>query len=310
MTRDAVPVALPVAWSGPAVNLASEHGSARTRAATVTPSDRDPSRVGRRGLAVVRGSLSARDWQVLDGVAAHRYLTTRQVEAFWFHDHATPLSGARVCRRVLRRLAQLRILMHLVRRIGGVRAGSASFVWQVGPVGDRLLRERSERARRRQREPGRLFLEHCLAVADTHLVLVQADRAGDLELIEVQTEPDCWRIFTGIGGARLSLQPDLYAVTGDPADPDYVNCWFVEMDRRTEPLPRLLAKCARYEACRQAGAGRADDEGFPVVVWVMPDQQRAERLTLAIQRDRGLDPQLYRVTTTEGLARVVGGGVA
>jgi hypothetical protein len=222
---------------------------------------------------------------------------------------ATPLSGARVCRRVLRRLAELRVLVHLERRIGGVRAGSASYVWQIGPVGDRLLRERAEQPRRRQREPGLLFLDHCLAVADAHMSLVRAHRAGDLELIEVQTEPDCWRVFTGLGGARLTLQPDLSIVTADPADQAYVNCWSVEIDRGTEPLPRLLAKCGRYEACRQSGAEH-EDEGFPVVVWVMPDQRRAERLAAEIQRDRSLDLQLYRITTAESVVQVIRGGVA
>jgi hypothetical protein len=84
---EAVPAALPVAWSNGAANLASECGSVPTTATTITLSKRASSRVGRRGLAVLRDSLSARDWQVLEGVATHRYLTTQQVEAFWFHDH-------------------------------------------------------------------------------------------------------------------------------------------------------------------------------------------------------------------------------
>jgi hypothetical protein len=258
----------------------------------------------------VRESLSARDWDVLRVVARHRYLTTRQIEAWHFHDHATPLTGARVCRRVLRRLAELRVLDPLERRIGGVRAGSASFVWQAGPTGDRLLHEQAGRPRRRQREPGRLFLRHCLAVADAHLALVQARRSGGLELVTVQTEPECWRPFTGLGGARLVLQPDLYVVTGDPVDPAFVNCWFVEVDRGTENPARLLAKCGRYEAYRRTGMEQADGDSFPLVVWVMADDGQAERLGEAIRRDSGLDDRLYRVTTAALFTGLVRGGAA
>jgi hypothetical protein len=247
---------------------------------------------------------------VLRGVARHRYLTTRQIEGFWFHDHATALAGARVCRRVLRRLAELRVLDHLERRIGGVRAGSASYVWRVGTVGDRLLRDSMDGPRRRQREPGLLFLDHCLAVAGAHLALVQAHRRGELELIEVQTEPACWRHHTGLGGARLVLQPDLYVETGDPSDPAFINCWFVEVDRGTEHPARLLAKCGRYETYRRAGREQAAPGSFPLVVWVMRDQQRAERLAAAIRRDAGLDDRLYRVTTAEQFVGVIRGGAA
>ncbi len=306
-----VPVGLPVAWSTDAANLVRDGVRAQTTAATVTRlRAAHRHRTGRRGLGAVRDSLSARDWQVLEGVAAHRYLTTRQAEGFWFHDHASALSGARVCRRVLRRLSDLGVLTYLERRIGGVRAGSASYVWQVGPVGDRLLREHTGRSRRRQREPGLLFLDHCLAAADAHLALVRAHRAGELELIEVQTEPDCWRPFTGLGGARLVLKPDLYVVTGDPGDRAYVNRWFAEVDRGTEQLPRLRAKCGQYEAARRAAAGQSADEGFPLVVWVMRDQVSAARLAAAICHDARLDRQLYRVTTGEQFVGVIRGGAA
>jgi hypothetical protein len=247
---------------------------------------------------------------VLAGVARHRYLTTRQVEGFWFHDHATPLAGARVCRRVLRRLSDLHLLIPLQRRIGGIRAGSASYIWRIGPVGDRLLREGTDNPRQRQREPSELFLQHCLAVADAHLALVATHRSGTLELVTVQTEPDCWRPYTGLGGARLVLQPDLYVVTGDPSDAAFVNCWFVEIDRGSENPKRLLAKCARYEAYRHSGIEQADSGSFPLVVWVMSSLEQAERLTAAIQRDQGLDNRLFRVTTAGHVAQLIAGGVA
>lgn len=306
-----VPAGLPVAWSNASTGTPESGSAARLRATTTHPDRRSSSRrTGRRALSAVHGSLSARDWQVVRGVRDHRYLTTVQLQAFYFPDHATDLTAARVCRRVLRRLLELRVIDHLDRRVGGVRAGSASFVWQLGPVGDRLLRETEEGSRVRRHEPGLLFLDHCLAVADAHLALVTAARRGDLELVEAQTEPDCWRPYTGLGGARLSLQPDLYAVTGDPADPDFVNQWFIEVDRGTEHPKRLLKKCSRYEDYRRTGTEQANSGSFPLVVWVMRDNQQAERFRAAIHADKGLDDRLYRVTTPDGFYDVIRGGAS
>jgi hypothetical protein len=155
-----------------------------------------------------------------------------------------------------------------------------------------------------------MFLEHCLSVADTHLALVRAHRAAELELVSVQTEPECWRPFTGLGGARLMLQPDLYVETGDPADSAFVNCWFIEIDRGTENPARLLAKCGRYEAYRGTGREQVETGGFPLVVWVMREPQQAERLMAAIHQNSGLDDRLYRVTTMEQLVYVIHGGPA
>src|SRR5579875_722273 len=170
MNRDGgVPAAVPAVWSSPGETAVSGVTRAQTRATTATRSPRTSGRVGRRGLAAVRAALSARDLAVLGGIAELRYLTSRQIEGFLFDGHATALTGARVCRRVLRRLAELRVIAHLDRRVGGVRAGSASYVWRVGPVGDRILRADSDGPRKRQREPGTLFMQHCLTVADAHL---------------------------------------------------------------------------------------------------------------------------------------------
>lgn len=308
-----VPVAVPTAWSNSSDSRAQNTTEGRSGAATTTAVGRRfSSRIGRRGLALVRSSLSARDLSILELVDAHRYLTTRQVEAFLFADHATPLTGARVARRVLRRLSVLGVLATLERRIGGVRAGSAGFVWRVGPVGDRLLREvldvdGSSRARRRQREPSGRFLDHCLAVADTRLQLITASRGRALELLEVQTEPDCWRPYSGAGGGRMMLQPDLYAVTADPRDPDYVDRWFIEVDLGTESLPRLLRKCAAYEAYAATGSQQQGGATFPLVVWLMPGRDRAERLSAAIQRSPRTVSERYRVVTPNSLVSLIGG---
>lgn len=264
-------------------------------------------RVGRRGLDELRSSLSTRDLAVLQGVAEHRYLRTKHVEGFYFADHASDATARSVARRVLRRLSSHRILTHLDRRVGGVRAGSASFIWRIGPVGCRLLRAELNAPRRWQYEPGSKFLWHCLAIADAHLSLVIADRVSRLELLTAQLEPNCWRPFTGLGGGRLVLQPDLYAVTGAG---EYEDHWFIEIDRGTESLNTLLTKCQQYESYRRSGNEQTEGAGFPLVVWVLPDQERADRLRRHVGRSQGLTPDIFRITTPDAFVELIAGGAA
>jgi hypothetical protein len=261
-------------------------------------------RVSSQQLGALGAHLSERDRQVLASVAAHRFLTTRHIQTLHFADHATQATGARATREVLTRLHSLNILARLDRRVGGVRAGSAAFVWTVGPVGDRLLRADSGNGvRHRFQEPSLTFLEHTLAVADTHLALIAASRARRLELLEVDLEPACWRPFTGPGGAPLSLRPDLYVVTGDG---QYEHCWFLEVDRATESVPHVLRACRSYQAYRATGIEQAKTGTFPVVMWLAPHQARLHKMTAAL-REAALDQSQFRVALVPDLVELLGG---
>lgn len=254
-------------------------------------------------------SLGERDRAILGSVAAHRFLTTAQIERLHFSQHASSEAASRICRRVLQRLHQLRVLEHLERRVGGIRAGSASYVWRVGLLGDRLLRLSADhdQPRGRRKEPSLRHLDHCLAAADCHLAL--RDLAADhrIELLQVQTEPRCWRTSDTAGFGGSVLKPDLYAVT---ALGDYEDHWFCEIDRATESLPTLLKKCAQYEAYRRTGSEQDRLGVFPLVVWIVPDDTRADKLRRAIAGSRNLDADLYRVCTPTDFAEVITGGAA
>jgi hypothetical protein len=251
--------------------------------------------------------LSDRDLAVLQSVSEHRFLTVGQVEALHFGDH-TPTSGARIARRTMARLRDYRILGTLQRSIGGVRAGSSGLVHYIDSVGDQLLRSRSGRlARRRSVEPSSRFVDHCLAVADAHIALVEADRNQTLELVDCSVEPAAWRSYTGLGGARLRLKTDLYADTAVPPGDEFVHGWFVEVDLGHEGINTLLKKCRDYEAYRRSGIEQDRSGSFPVVFWSMThtDAVKAERrraaLRDAIDGDRGLPPQLFRIIAPQQL---------
>lgn len=265
-------------------------------------------RTGAQQLAVIRSALSDRDCAVLASLTAHPFLTTNHIQRLHFADHASDSTGGRVCRRVLARLAEFRAIQHLERRIGGVRAGSASFVWRLGPVGERLLQLTAAdngRPRLRRKEPSLHYLDHSLAVAETHLRLLEAGRAHSFHLLRVQTEPTCWRSFVSLGGGLAVLKPDLYAVT---ATSEYEDSWFIEVDRGTESLPTLLRKCRVYEEYRRSGVEQRTHDVFPLVLWLLPNQPRLDTLSTALHQAPDLDAALYRLTTFGGIIPVVTGG--
>ncbi len=252
-------------------------------------------RLGRRGLAALRAQLSDRDVAVVSSVADFRFLTARQLERLHFASPAaSSATSARVARRVLSRLSRDRLLVRLERRVGGVRAGSASFVYALGPVGQRLLDPEATRPRRH--EPSTTFLLHALAVADVYVGLVAAERAGRVEISQYQTEPRCWRRYPTLAGEHW-LKPDLFVVL---LAGDFEHHAFVEVDCGSEHLPALLRKCRQYEAYYRAGIEQVRRGLFPRVVWLMNEPRRAERLRAAIRQEARLSDEVYAVGCPAG----------
>jgi hypothetical protein len=261
-------------------------------------------RLGRRGLVRLRDQLSDRDRLVIHSIASHRFLTGKQVERFHFEDHATDETGARVCRQVLARLTRQRVVGRLQRRVGGVRAGSGSYVYTLGPVGRRLV---GEEVARQVREPSATFLTHTLAIAEEHLALLEASRDGRFELVIVEIEPACWRRYIGAGGAREVVRPDLYVVS---ARDEFEYCWFLEIDLGTEHKPALVRKCRAYDAYWRSGLEQQRSRTFPLVVWAAPDERRARQIEQAIRSARSLKQGLFRVVPASALVDLFAEGAA
>jgi hypothetical protein len=205
---------------------------------------------------------------------------------------------------VLKLLYSYRVIDHLDRRVGGIRAGSASYVWLVGPVGERLLRDDDD-IRVRRKEPSLHFMRHCLAIADCAIALGDIAKTGRFELQTVETEPTCWRRYMSRAGAIETVKPDLRVVT---AQGEYEDSWFIEIDRGTESMPTLIKQCRQYLAYRQTGQEQAERGVFPAVLWVLPDNRRLERLCAAMDAARLFDASIFRLSTAEHVAEMVAGG--
>lgn len=248
-------------------------------------------RVSAAALVRLRRSLSERDLAVLASVAECRFLTARQLQRWHFpvgEDGHTAGSADRVARRVLSRHVRDRLLVRLERRIGGLRAGSAGYIYALGPVGHRVL-ERSE-PRRRFEEPSTRFLEHTLTIADVVVGLIEADRLGETELLECETEPHCWRPLGS--GSRERLKPDLRLTLG--AGDEELH-WFVEVDLGTVHRPTVLKQCVAYATYYRTGREQHQVGTFPKVAW-LTTPERVETLRRSIERDARLPSQLFAVT--------------
>jgi len=234
-------------------------------------------------------SLAERDLAVIREVAALRFLSGAQAARLCFTAHE-PNANLRASRRTLLRLTRLGLLDRLPRQLGGVRAGSDGYVYQLAAAGQRLSIERGWLPKRRVRRPlipGRLFLRHSLAVAELHARLVEAARSGSFELLERTSEPACWRATEG-----ATLKPDSYLRLG--LGP-YEDSYFIEVDMGTEGSAALEAQLERYLAYARSGCEQAAHGVFPKVLWLTPDAGRKEALEAVVAQSAASDPELFAV---------------
>ena len=264
-------------------------------------------RLGTRMLAELAEQLFARDRKMVETVERLRLVSGRQLERLFFADVPVAASRARMARRALAGLVEAGVLGRLERRIGGVRAGAAGHVYYLTARGQRLLAYWQGDGLVRGRnpyEPSALFVRHTLAVAEVYVALVEADRAGRLELLSFDSEPACWRPFPGIGGGRQVLKPDALARV---ADGDYETRAWLEVDCGTEGRAALLRKCRTYLAYHHSGG---ETERFPKVIWITTTHQRAGLLAEVCGSLPADAWHLFAVTTPERLIDLLVGEVS
>ncbi|HTZ86657.1 MAG TPA: replication-relaxation family protein [Solirubrobacteraceae bacterium] len=216
---------------------------------------------------------------MLDVVARTRLCSGAQLERLFWNE-GSPASRSRLARRALKRLTDWRILDRQSRVIGGQRAGSRGYVYSLGPAGVRLLARETGVRVRRPITPGERYVRHVLACTELVVQLGEADRTGTLEVIEVQSEPHCWRGFISGFGRRVILKPDLFVRVGVGALEDR---WFIEIDLATEASGTLSAKARRYLAHFRSGSEQRTAGTYPRVLWVVPDSRRQTQLEAVLQ---------------------------
>ena len=258
-------------------------------------------------LRDLEARLTERDYAVIQRLSALRFLTGSQLTRLCFADSDDAVANARAARRELLRLVRLDVLARLPRRVGGVRAGSAGYVYHLALGGQRLAVSRGwqpERRRRRSFAPGLLFLRHSLRVAELHTRLVEAERSGRIELLELVAEPSCWRSFDGLGHQRQVLKPDSYVRLGIGA---YEDSYFVEVDRGTEGSLAIERQLQRYVDYEASGAEQANAGVVPKTLWTAETTARVAVIEACIARLPSGAAELFTVVRFTQIPDIFGG---
>lgn len=249
--------------------------------------------------------LPERDLALVETLDRFRVATASQLRRLHFTS-GTEAANARQAWRRLRALTDLRVVTVLERRIGGGRGGSteAAFALDVagqklgaacGPAGGRRLR--------RPWTPGNQFLAHAVAVTELYVLTRERARGGG-EVIAFDAEPQCWRRFTGSGGAAAWLKPDAFVRFGVGT---YEHLSFVEVDRATASVPTVARKLRVYRRYWQTGRDQVRFGAFGRVLLLAPDTARRHDLADAVKRQPAAARPLYRVALYEEAADLLTG---
>lgn len=131
-----------------------------------------------------------------------------------------------------------------------------------------------------------------LAVADVFVALKRLEADGHYKVLGFATEPDTWTEMAGV-----ELRPDLYVEVGDQVQRKRIS-WWLEIDMGTERQKQIKDKLARYYHAWQ----HVDEDviaTFPLVVFLVPDEERVSELRWLISHGQGEARQLFRVERRE-----------
>ena len=289
-------------WSGMTVESGGDSISFQDNQSTSTATP--TSYITQKHLADLKRRLSERDKNILTSLRKYRFLLTGQIQRLYFIEKPTKRTNTIITNHALRKLREYGLIAQLERRVGGVRAGSSSLIWHLTSPGYRLLSIDSPdpKSRKRFEEPSQLFLEHTLAIAETAVQLSGISRTvNKLSLERLDPEPSCWRIFKS-NGRTIYLKPDLFAITTYES---YEDSWFIEMDLGSESPTQVVEKCKTYLHYYNTGIEQRENEVFPLVVWIVKDSKRKERLRQYIRESLSKAPKMFIVITPDQLGKTI-----
>lgn len=221
-------------------------------------------------LLTIYPHLTDRDRRLLHLLDDHQVLTTDQI-------HRLAFRATRTCQI---RLAELRSLGLLDRfRFARAQGGSHPWHWVLGLAGDRF----QAAVNRRPSPTERAHREHVLRLSASptlaHLVATNEffvrlhHAAGNVPGASL----DRWWSETVAAREFLTVRPDghgLWSFHGTKVG------FFLECDRGSESLPRLVAKLGRYAELARRGGPR-----YPVLFWLQGAEREANLQHVLRQAD-------------------------
>ena len=251
------------------------------------------------------------DTQILYFLSQARYATTNQLARLFFDSSVRADTSIRRASFTLQSLKKAGLISHLKRRIGGARRGSASYVWQITFKGLKLLKNQDDSIILRYKnkyEPTQHHVEHTLAITEVFVETLEAVRnSKNLSLENFSFEPNSWRSYQKLSGVGMTLKPDAYL---ELVNHDYEDHYFLEIDRSTESLVRILNTCKKYIEYYRSGIEQRQKEVFPYVLWVVPDDKRKLAISKVIQKELYNFWELFTVITLDEYSDYIKGGVS
>jgi hypothetical protein len=238
---------------------------------------------------------SARDLRIIRAVYDCRLMSANQIQELVFSGEGDPQTNARLCRKTLRRLTEQDILRRRQRQIGGLRAGSQGYIYSLGSQGVKLVTDK--RLHYYVHDPSEYFMKHTLALSGLYVQMHQEGQDGKFELLDIQTEPSCWRVFLTLATGRRVLKPDMYVKLGVG---DEELSYFVELDRGTTFATALNKKLRTYENYYFTGKEQQEFGMFPQVLWLVPDEKRKAVLEALCEPFNARVPGLFVVVVKGG----------
>lgn len=271
-----------------------------------------PSKLGKNQLVELIGRLSERDFEILISLKYAKYLMTGQIRRLHFSESIKPQAGMRSASRNMFKLREYGLVKTFKRRIGGIRAGSASYIWCLTEPGQRILNlkngDYNTRRTRSHRylETSYIHIKHTLAIAECYVQLVEISRKyPKLIFANIEWEPECWRPFQQDNHA-IQLKPDLFAATYNGG---YEDRWFIEIDLATEAMPVVIDKCKRYHQYLNTGIEQRQHDGvFPITVWIVPDEKRKLKIINALKENFKRSPTMFAIITAEEFEELIRSG--
>ena len=212
-----------------------------------------------------------------------RYVSSKQLTRLYFTDSASPKTATRRTNLVTKKIAGYGLIYHLKRRIGGVRAGSGSFIWRITHKGIKELRKYQPETQLKLRnsyEPTAHHLEHTLAISEIYVELKEYEKQKRLKIESFSFEPACHRSFASFT-TSLILKPDAFTYLTLPDEELFL---FLEIDKETESLNRIANQCKKYIKYFNTGIEQRTHEGtFPLVLWIVPSERRKQNIKQRIQ---------------------------
>jgi len=204
--------------------------------------------------------MTEQDRAMVATVAQLRLVSAQQLRRLYFSRDSLSDSDSRRVRYQLARLVRTSVLHRLPRRVGGFQAGSAGYVYRLGPIGHRLITATG--SRNKAWRPSEGFVRHTLAISKVYTVLDELQADGLIVVLRFEAEPEAWRTFMGGGGEAEHLKPDGYVVLRSHG---FEAHWYLEVDRGTESGAALQRKLERYLRYFQTGTEQERLGLFPQI---------------------------------------------